>query len=449
MMRKKILIVDDKKNIRMVLNDLLMTEGYETVMADSGENGLLVCEKEKPDLILTDLIMKQLSGVDFIKKIRQQDICVPIIILTAFGSISSAVEAIKAGADDYMTKPLNYDLLKMRISKLFESQKKDHELLTLKATLKGKWGINNIIGKSPAMEQVFDLISAVAPTDSPVLIQGESGTGKELIAKSIHSNSQRAEEPFVIVDCSAIPESLIESVLFGYEKGAFTGADACRVGRIEAAHRGTLFLDEVGELPLSSQAKFLRVIQEHQFVRVGGSEQVKIDFRILAATNKDLKTEVDQGRFRSDLFYRLNVIRIDSPPLRNRKLDIPYLADFFMEHICQENRLQHRSIGKEELSMMMNYDWPGNVRELRNCIQRLCILDSLPEEIVTHARREYPASSSGKLHDTEKQLVEQALISTNWNISRAAESLGIGRKALYNRISKYDIRVPSERPNST
>ena len=443
MPEKKILIVDDKKNIRMVLNDLLVTEGYDTLTAESGEKGLELFEKERVDLILTDLIMKGISGVDFIQKIREKDTSVPIIILTAFGSISSAVEAIKSGADDYLTKPLNYDLLKMRISKLFEDRKRDHELSTLKATLKGKWGIDDIIGRSPVMERMFDLISAVAPTDSPVLIQGECGTGKELIAKSIHSKSQRSKEPFVIVDCSAIPESLIESVLFGYEKGSFTGADVQRIGRIEESQGGTLFLDEVGELPLSSQAKFLRVIQEHQFVRVGGSAQVKVDFRVLAATNKNLKEEVEAGRFRSDLFYRLNVIRIDSPPLRDRKDDIPLLSEFFMQQICRENSLPYREISKEELSKMMAYPWPGNVRELRNCIQRLCILDSLSQEIEAYGSQEHLPSQSPKLSDQEKALVQQALELTNWNISRAAQHLGIGRKALYNRIAKYQIPVPN------
>ncbi|MBN2861180.1 MAG: sigma-54-dependent Fis family transcriptional regulator, partial [Sphaerochaetaceae bacterium] len=254
--------------------------------------------------------------------------------------------------------------------------------------------------------------------------------------------SQRSKEPFVIVDCSAIPESLIESVLFGYEKGSFTGADVQRIGRIEESQGGTLFLDEVGELPLSSQAKFLRVIQEHQFVRVGGSAQVKVDFRVLAATNKNLKEEVDAGRFRSDLFYRLNVIRIDSPPLRDRKDDIPVLCEFFMQQSCKENSLPYREISREELSKMMAYQWPGNVRELRNCIQRLCILDSLSQEIEASAPQETSPSQSTKLSDQEKELVQQALELMNWNISRAAQHLGIGRKALYNRIAKYQISVP-------
>lgn len=442
MIRKKILIVDDKKNIRMVLKDLLEDEGYATVMADSGETGLVCYEEEKPDLVLTDLIMKKLSGVDFIKKVREKDTSIPIIILTAYGSISSAVEAIKSGADDYMTKPLNYDLLKLKINKLMADKERDRELSTLKETLKESWGSGNIIGKSPVMEKVFNLIKAVAPTDSPVLIQGECGTGKELIAKSIHSNSPRLASPLVIVDCSAIPESLIESVLFGYEKGAFTGADSRKTGRIEDARGGTLFLDEIGELPLSSQAKFLRVIQDHHFVRVGGSEQVHVDFRLIAATNKQLKKEVEAGRFRSDLFYRLNVISIEAPPLRKRKEDIPYIAEFLMHQSCLENKLPDRPISREELSLMMNYNWPGNVRELKNCIQRLCILGSLSDEIINFEQPQGTSPGAEKLFDREKELVESALLKADGNISKAAEALGIGRKALYNRIAKYNLTVP-------
>lgn len=440
--KSTILIVDDKKNICEVLSDILKTEGYDTVIADSGETGLVAFNNGKPDFILTDLIMKKLSGVDFIREVRKIDSAVPIIILTAFGSISSAVEAMKAGADDYMTKPLNYDLLKLKIGKILDDKKRDRENSTLKENLKEKWGLDNMIGKSSHMEKMFNLIRAVAPTESAVMIQGECGTGKELIAKSLHSNSLRVGAPFVVVDCSAIPESLIESELFGYEKGAFSGADSRKTGRIEEAQGGTLFLDEIGELPLSCQSKFLRVIQERQFVRVGGNEQVHVDFRLIAATNKNLKEEVETGRFRSDLFYRLNVISIESPPLRNRNEDIPLLSETFMKEICRQNKLPRKKIDKEVLAKMMNYDWPGNVRELKNCIQRLCILDSLPDEVNECAETKPLSPSGSKLFDREKELVESALLNTDWNISKAAENLGIGRKALYNRIKKYGLNGP-------
>ena len=440
----KILIVDDKIKIGEVLRDILRTEDYDVVIADSGERGLEIFRTENPDFILTDLIMKELSGVDFIREVRKADTVVPIIILTAFGTISSAVEAMKAGADDYLTKPLNYDLLKLKIRKILDEKSIEKENIALKGNLKKKWGLNNIIGQSPVMEKMFNLILSVAPTDSSVLIQGESGTGKELIARSLHSCSPRVGYPFVVVDCSAIPESLMESELFGYEKGAFTGAAARKQGRIEEAQSGTLFLDEIGDIPLSCQAKLLRVIQEHQFIRIGGSSQIHVDFRLIAATNKNLKKEVSKGRFRSDLFYRLNVISIESPPLKARKEDIPLLADSFLLSICQENNLPPKAISKDILSVLMNYNWPGNVRELRNSIHRLAILDTLPAEITDAAsnRTGSPSSETGTLFEREKRLVESTLNQSEGNISKTAEILGIGRKALYNRIKKYGITVP-------
>lgn len=438
----KILIVDDKLNIREVLSEILKTEGYDTIMADSGETGLICFRDGNPDFILTDMIMKELSGVDFIREIRKLNRTVPVIILTAFGSISSAVEAIKAGADDYMTKPLNYDLLKLKIKKILGEKSMKKENNTLRENLEEKWGLENIIGRAPSMEKMFCLIRAVAPTKSSVLIQGESGTGKELIARSLHSQSPRVGEPYVVVDCSAIPESLIESELFGYEKGAFSGAEVRKKGRIEEAMGGTLFLDEIGELPLACQAKFLRVIQEHHFARVGGNGQVHVDFRLIAATNRNLKEEVSQGRFRSDLYYRLNVICINPPPLKNRKEDIPLLAETFLQQVCRENNITSRMLKREELLILMDYPWPGNVRELKNCIQRYAILGSLPEDIreSAHNRDSSPAGSS--LHANERELVEKALQDEKGNITRAAARLEIGRKALYNRIRKYGLTVP-------
>lgn len=438
----KILIVDDKNNIREVLSEILKTEGYDTVMADSGETGLISFREGHPDFILTDMIMKKVSGVDFIREVRKINQTVPIIILTAFGSISSAVEAIKAGADDYMTKPLNYDLLKLKISKILNEKSLEKENSNLRDNLEEKWGLENIIGRSPSMEKMFNLIKAVAPTKSSVLIQGESGTGKELIARSLHSHSPRIGKPYVVVDCSAIPESLIESELFGYEKGAFSGAEVRKKGRIEEAMGGSLFLDEIGELPLACQAKFLRVIQEHHFARVGGNGQVHVDFRLIAATNRNLKEEVARGRFRSDLYYRLNVICIKSPTLKDRKEDIPLLAETFLQEICRENNIASRMLEREELSMLMDYPWPGNVRELKNCIQRYAILGSLPEDIreYAHSRDNSPAGSS--LHKNERELVEKALRDEKGNITRAAARLEIGRKALYNRIRRYGLTVP-------
>ena len=443
-MKHKILIIDDKENICQVLSDILQASGYYTVTALSGEEGLRVYESDSPDLILTDLKMDGMSGLDVIKVIREKDRSIPLILLTAFGSISSAVEAIKSGANDYLTKPLDYDLLKVKIVKILEECRCRSENLELKEHLREEWGLDHIVGQSAVMKKMFSVIRAVAPTDSGVLIQGECGTGKELIARSLYAHSQRADETFIVVDCSAIPESLIDSELFGYEKGAFTGANSRKKGRIEQAAGGTLFLDEIGELPLSCQAKLLRVIQEKQFVRIGGSEQIKVDFRLIAATNKNLKDEVEQKLFRSDLYYRLNVITVFSPPLRDRTEDLPLLIDSFRKQASEERNIPLREISQEHLEKMMNYSWPGNVRELKNCIERLMILDSLPAEIESYSRVSGNGrlEDSKKLSDREKEIIHEALESCGWNISKTAATLGIGRKALYNRIRKYNITVP-------
>ncbi|WP_168203490.1 sigma-54-dependent transcriptional regulator [Oceanispirochaeta crateris] len=449
-MKHKILIIDDKINICQVLSDILQASGYDTVTALSGEEGLVLFGKESPDIILTDLKMEKMSGLEFIKLLRKKDEKVPVILLTAFGSISSAVEAIKSGANDYLTKPLHYDLLKIKIAQILDECHNRSENEKLKENLKQEWGLDNIIGKSAPMLKMFSIIKVVAPTDSGVLIQGECGTGKELIARSLYAYSRRVHEAFIVVDCSAIPESLIESELFGHEKGAFTGANVLKKGRIEKAAGGTLFLDEIGELPLSCQAKLLRVIQEKQFVRIGGTQQLEVDFRLIAATNKNLKNEVENKRFRSDLYYRLNVISINAPPLRDRMEDIPLLIDSFKKTIGNGECSPMHDISREHMEKLMSYNWPGNVRELKNCVERLMILDSLPAEIEEYRDRlkeeTYEAESSEIRQPTlsvrEKEIVREALESCGWNISKTAKTLGIGRKALYNRIKKYELTVP-------
>jgi len=442
MNKERILIVDDKASICQVLSDILQTENYETITASSGEEGLAAYTEESPDLVLTDLKMTGISGVDLIKEIRKRDTTVPIILLTAFGSISSAVEAMKAGADDYLTKPLNYDLLKLKIFKILEEKKRVLENINLRQNLMEEWSLDRMIGKSPVMLKMFSLIKAVAPTETAVLITGECGTGKELIARSLFTNSLRSDRPFVVVDCSTIPEGLIESELFGYEKGAFSGADSQKKGRIEQAMGGTLFLDEIGEFPLSLQAKLLRIIQEKQFVRVGGTHHIEVDFRLIAATNRNLREEVSAGRFRSDLYYRLNVINIESSPLRNRKEDIPLLVETFMKTACENNNIPVKKMENRHLTALMNYSWPGNIRELKNCIEHFAILNTLPREIESGEDRFRSALSHTTLSDNERDLVLSALEKTDWNISKAAQLLGIGRKALYNRIQKYGLTAP-------
>ena len=442
MSARKLLVVDDKKNIRRVLRDILLAVGYEVVTAASGEDAVTVFATELPDLILTDLKMDGMSGIDLIRTIRKKDKFVPIILLTAYGSISSAVDAMKAGANDYLTKPLDYDLLRLKVEKTLAETRCRAENQELKANLQAQWGMDNLIGRSAAMRRVYSLIRTVGPTETNVLIQGECGTGKELIARSLYVNSPRADQPYIVVDCSAMPEGLMESELFGYEKGAFTGAATQKKGRIEQAEGGTLFLDEIGELPLACQAKLLRVIQERQFMRVGGSKPVDVDFRLIAATNKNLAEEVAEKRFRADLYYRLNVISIESPPLRDRGEDIPLLVDAFWESACAHNHLPPSRIDPRHMARLMAYSWPGNVRELKNCVERLVLIDSLPPEIES-VEDTLPHQDQGTtLSDIERDVVEEALIQNDWNISHAARALGIGRKALYNRIKKYELTVP-------
>jgi two-component system, NtrC family, response regulator len=441
-MTRKLLVIDDKINIRRVLEDILRASGYDVITAGSGEEGVILFEEHCPDLVLTDMKMDGMTGVELVRTIRKQNKWVPIILFTAYGSIPSAVDAMKAGANDYLTKPLDYALLRAKIQHTIADLKAAEDFRISESSGAAGWGLDDLIGQSMAMRRVKSMIRTVARSDSSVLIEGEGGTGKELIARSLFAHSPRSNASFVVVDCSAIPEHLIESELFGYEKGAFTGASAQKRGRFEQADGGTLFLDEIGELPLNCQAKMLRVIQEKQLVRVGGQVPVNVDFRLIAATNKRLKDEVAANRFRSDLFYRLNVISIESPPLRARMEDLPLLIDFFWRHSCAENHLPARVIGQRHMQAMLCYTWPGNIRELKNCIERLVLLDSLPPEIETATGKKAGSAEKPTLSNIERDLVADMLAKCDWNISHAARELGIGRKALYNRIRKYNLTAP-------
>ena len=452
-MNKEILIVDDKANIRMVLKGILENSGYNVSEADNGKSALTEIEKYLPDIVLTDLKMDEMDGIELTRKIKQKYPSLPVIIMTAYGSISSAVDAIKSGGYDYITKPIDYDLLKIKIERALEDRKIKKENSSLREKLNNDWGLDRIIGKSQVMQKMFSLIKTVAPVDSSVLIEGESGTGKELVAKSIYINSRRKDGPFVVVDCSSLPAGLLESELFGYEKGAFTGAAARKKGRIELANKGTLFLDEIGEMTLELQSKLLRVLQEKQIQRIGGLETIDVDFRLIAATNRDLVSEVEERRFRSDLFYRLNIINIKVPPLRKRKEDIPLLSDNFMKRIAEKNNLPEKEVTPSLMEKMISYNWPGNVRELENCIERLMVIspgDILDEGFFKSENGSYESSDkenncsnigeSYDLFEIEKKVLLEALEKADWNKSMAARMLNIDRKALYNRIKKYNIR---------
>ncbi len=451
-MNEHILVVDDKVNIRMVLKGILENSGYSVTEAENGKSALSSIEKSVPDLVLTDLKMDEMNGIELTKKIKEKYLNLPVIIMTAYGSITSAVDAIKSGGYDYITKPIDYDLLKIKIKRACEERAIKRENRDLREKLNRGWSLDRIIGKSPVMQKMFSLIKTVAPVDSSVLIEGESGTGKELVARGIYINSRRKEGPFVVVDCSSLPAGLLESELFGYEKGAFTGAAARKKGRIELANKGTLFLDEIGEMSLELQSKLLRVLQEKQIQRIGGLETIDVDFRLIAATNRTLSDEVEKRNFRSDLYYRLNIINIDVPPLRSRTEDIPLLAANFIKRISEKNSLPEKTISPSLMEKMLLYRWPGNVRELENCIERLMVIsqgDTLDEyffntETEDSSEDEIKSSvdnvaDSYDLFEIEKKVLLEALEKAQWNKSKAARMLNIDRKALYNRIKKYGI----------
>ncbi len=384
----RILVIDDDDIVRDVINTYLSNAGFEVHLACNGKEGLDIAKIENFDLIITDLVMPQISGIEVLKELSLMNNPTPVIVITAYGTVQNAVEAMKLGALDYITKPFNLEELGIVINRAIGLSRLQMENLLLKKQLKKKYRFEGLIGDSLEMQKVYEMIEKIADTESTILITGESGTGKELIAKTIHYSSLRADAPFVPVNCAAIPKDLLESELFGHEKGAFTGALNTRIGRFELANKGTLFLDEVGELAPHLQVKLLRVLQEREFERVGGIKTIKVDVRILAATNADLEQAVKEGRFREDLFYRLNVIPLHIPPLRNRKEDIPLLIDHFAHEFARNRKRQPLRFSKEAMKALINYDWLGNVRELKNLVERLTILvnrdvvevDDLPEK---------------------------------------------------------------------
>ena len=428
-----ILVVDDDKGHRTMLKTLLSGWGYSVAEADDGSIAIEMARENPFDLVLMDIRMVKVSGLEALAKIKAINPSIPIIIMTAYSSVETAVEALKKGAYDYLTKPLDFDELHLTMERAMDHTHLKEENRLLKASLGEKFDRRNIIGNSPQMVRLFETIAQVAPSEATVLITGESGTGKELIAGAIHYNSERKDGPFIKVNCAALTETLLESELFGHEKGAFTGAHRRKEGQFSLADGGSLFLDEVSEMPLSMQVKLLRVIQEREFTRVGGEEVIQVDVRIIAATNKNLEQAVEDETFRGDLYYRLNVFPIYMPPLREHKTDILLLADYFLEKYAVENRKEARRFSTPAIDMLMDYHWPGNVRELENCIERAVLLC---EEGVIHSYHLPPTLQTGTESDTlpgfsledavvklERDMIIDALKNTRGNITEAAQIL--------------------------
>jgi len=443
----KILIVDDELIVRESLGGWLERDGHKVDKAASGEEALERCEKTRYDILLLDIKMEGMSGLEVLKKVKENDPDVSVVMITAYGSIPSAIEAMKSGAYEYLLKPFDPDELMVLIEKIRKHQAERRETQFLREQYKERTRFENMIGQSRALQEVFDLIERIAPTDSTVLIKGETGTGKGLAARAIHTKSRRCQGPFVVVNCGAFPEHLLESELFGYQKGAFTDAKTTKKGRLELAHEGTLLLDEIGEISMRMQIDLLRVLEDHIFYRVGGTQPIETDFRILAATNKDLEKAIKEGAFREDLYYRLNVICFAMPPLREHKEDIPLLADYFLHRFAQETNKPVDQISREALDEMMLYDWPGNVRELGNAMERSVVVGRgrriLPQDLPIF-RPEYVTPSPGRsLREVEIAHMSSVLNETQWNISKSAEILGIDRSTLYDKIKRYDIRKPA------
>jgi DNA-binding NtrC family response regulator len=439
----KILIVDDELIMRESLAGWLERDGHAVQTAASGEEALEKLMQTHFDIFLVDIKMEGMSGLEVLRRVKESDPDAEVVMITAYGSIPSAIEAMKDGAYDYMLKPFDPNELGVLIEKIIQHQEQARENIYLKEQFKERTRFESMIGQARPMQEIFDLIRAVAPTDSTVLITGETGTGKGLAAKAIHTNSSRREGPFVTVNCGAIPEHLMESELFGYQKGAFTDAKKTKKGRLEMAHGGTLFLDEIGEISMRMQIDLLRVLEDRVFYRVGGTQPIEADFRVIAATNRNLETAIKEGSFREDLFYRLNVISFAMPSLDRRKDDIPLLAEHFLYRFAQETNKTINKISREAMDEMMLYDWPGNIRELENAIERAVVVgkerEIRPEDLPIFCHELPPPTRARSLAEVEKAHIQQVLIENQWNIARSAKILEIDRSTLYSKIKRYEI----------
>jgi two-component system, NtrC family, nitrogen regulation response regulator NtrX len=463
-MAASILIVDDEEAIRASLRDILQDEGYEVAVAADGVEALKAYANDPPDLMILDIWMPQMDGLETLRRVKELAPTAQVMMMSGHGSIETAVKSVKLGAYDYIEKPLSLENVTLRVKQALAQYRLEQENRALRTQVQHKF---ELVGQSPAMQRMRQLIETAGPTNSRVLIGGENGTGKELVARSIHMHSARADHPFVAVNCAAIPETLIESELFGHEKGSFTGATSMKRGQFEQADGGTLFLDEIGDMSLNTQAKVLRALQEQQFTRVGGTKLLKVDVRVLAASNKDLEKEIAQGRFREDLYYRLNVVPVIVPTLRERREDIPALVSHFMKVHVEEQGLRLKEVSPEAMEVFKHYEWPGNIRELRNLIERLMIM--VPEPVIeaSHVAMALqgkagasptvsagPATSSlfstsyESLRDArnafEKEYIARKLREHHWNISRTAEDLQIERSHLHRKIKLLDVEMRPE-----
>jgi DNA-binding NtrC family response regulator len=457
-----VLIIDDDADIRESMQMLLVSEGLSADTAGTAEDGLLMVAENLYDLVLLDLMLPGKSGMDVYKDIRRVDAALPVVIVTAMGGIETAVIAIKEGCYDFLTKPWDNDKLLVIVGNAIKQRHLLSENAQLRRALRERYGYSNIVGKGDKILQVLDLVSQVAPSRSTILIQGESGTGKELIAKAIHLKSNRADKPFIAVNSGSMPVDLLESTLFGHVRGAFTSAVTAKKGLFEVADQGTIFFDEIGTVGLETQAKLLRVIQEREFMRLGGIDTIKVDVRIIAATNVDLAQQVQEGHFRGDLYYRLNVIHIQLPPLRERREDIPPLAEFFVRKYCEENGKPLYRVDSEALKTLMDYHWPGNVRELENVIERAVVLSQtgvidrslLPETVLSPSARfaglgSFSFSKESSLFEImdaiEKRVIIEMLERCGWSQTEAADNFHIPLSTLNQKIKRYGIEIKKKR----
>jgi DNA-binding NtrC family response regulator len=451
-----ILIVEDEAKMRRLLELNLGEDGFTIFSAEDAETGAKLLRENPIDLVLTDLKLPGMNGLEFLQTIKHQNAALPVVVMTAFGSVETAVEAMKAGASDYVLKPFSLSEMRMVIHKELDVRNLREENRSLREALGKRYSHPNIVARSPKMQEVLATVERVAPTNATVLLGGESGVGKDLIARAIHEKSRRASGPFLKLNSTAIPENLLESELFGFEKGAFTGAVASKPGKFELADKGTLFLDEIGDVPPLTQVKLLRVLQEREFERLGGTRTVKVDVRLIAATNRDLRAALEEGTFREDLYYRLNVVPIDIAPLRERKEDIPDLANLFISRFSGDSGKPIESLTAEAMRILVNYHWPGNVRELQNVIERACALakrsileaadihlDIRPSKTANGATGFLPDGMT--LEQWEDEMVQEALRRANGNKSQAARLLGLSRNALRYRLSKIGIADEGEK----